>query len=787
MSPAPAGSYYRLFTYFQKRTLNKALTFTNGSETGTIFENGSFVVDHFSARGAQTTIDFWETYMLTNGVKELLMEVGHCGWEDSIEIISNTSWSPNFPAMFEQKFGYSLLKYLPLVQWENNNLGLLSSSDPGSYDCVLNTPDGGIGYLNDFRALLVEGYRQYLEAFTNWTESMDLQYSAQISYNLPMDMAANIPFANVPECESLAFGDNIDGYRQFTGAAQLAGKRVISNEMGANILEVYQLSIPHLLWSIARAFIAGVNQVVIHGQQFTGDYYDTTWPGYVSFFYLFSEQWSNKQPSWENGFADALNHVARMQFILQQGTPKTDVAMYNKQSATNPNLATLYAQTDLLDAGWTYTYLSPDNFALPEALVKNGALAPDGPAYKAMVVDANYTNVTADSIQTLVSYARAGLPIIFVGGTPGYFKSGSGSDYSAFESTLSALLKMKNVYSVATGGVASQLNSLGLSPNVKVQTNGTWYTSYRDDSKNGVVYVSLYADLSTSTGTVEIMASGIPYFLNTWTGDRKPVVAYTKSRQSITIPLNLAGNQTVIIAISNKVFPNVDTPGFSVTFMPSYVTGHSYSTSQGLTVHVTASSSAETLLLSTGKAVNLDATSIAAPFALSNWTLTAERWTAPSPLSNAAAIAQKSNTTHTLDTLTSWAAIPALANTSGVGYYTASFAWPPTGGASGATIAFPAVLHTLRARLNGAALPPLDLLRPAVDVSALLRDGPNVLEVVVPTRLWNYVRSVFGELQDAGSPMALLEITGGVLPPPVDEGLVGEVLVVPYRSVVVRP
>jgi len=662
LSPVPAGSYYRLFTYFQKRTLNKALTFTNGSQTGTIFENGSFIVDHFSARGAQTTIDFWETYMLTNGVKELLMEVGHCGWEDSIEIISNTSWSPNFPAMFEQKFGYSLLKYLPLVQWDNNDLGILSDSDPGPYDCVLNTPDGGIGYVNDFRALLVEGYRQYLEAFTNWTESMNLQYSAQISYNLPMDMAANVPFANVPECESLSFGDNIDGYRQFTGAAQLVGKRVISNEMGANILEAYQLSIPHLLWSIARAFIAGVNQVVIHGQQFTGDYYDTTWPGYVAFSYLFSEQWSNKQPSWENGLADALNHIARMQFIFQQGTPKTDIAMYNKQSATNANFPTLYAQTDLLDAGWTYTYLSPDNFALPEALAKNGVLAPDGPAYKAMVVDANYTNVTVDSIQALASYAQAGLPIVFVGGTPGYYESGSGSDYSAFESALSALLKMKNVYSVATGGVASQLTRLGLSPNVKVQTNGTWYTSYRDDSKNGVVYASVYADLSASTGTVEIMTSGIPYFLNTWTGYQSPVVAYTKSQQSITIPLSLAGNQTVIIAISNKAFPNVDTPGFSVTSMPSSVIGHSYSTSQGLTVHVAASTSAETLLLSTGKTVTLDGTSVAAPFTLSNWTLIAEHWTAPSSLSDATVIAQKSNTTHPLTTLTSWAAIPALAN-----------------------------------------------------------------------------------------------------------------------------
>lgn len=783
---AENGSYYRLFTYFQKQTLHKALTFTNGSETGTIFENGSYVVDHYSARGAQTTINFWETYVLTNGVKELLMEVGNYGWEDSIEILSNTSWSPNFPSNFEATFGYSLLKYLPLVQWNNNNLAILSSSDPGPYDCVLDTPDQGVGYVNDFRAIMTAGYREYLEAFTNWTDSMNLQYSSQVSYNLPMDMESNIPVVNAPECESLGFGDGIDGYKQFVGPAQLAGKRVISNEMGANMLQVYQLTIPHLLWEIGRAFSTGVNQVVIHGEQYTGDYYGTTWPGYVSFSYVFSEMWSNKQPSWDNGFGDALNHVARLQYVLQQGTPKTDVAMYNKQAATNPNFPTLYTETDLLDEGWSYTYLSPDNFALPEAEVENGRLASDGPAYKAMVVNTNSTNVTLGSIQTLVSYARNGLPVIFAGGSPGYFASSNSSAYNIFESSLAALLEMENVYSVGAGEVASKLNALGLNPNVRVQTNGTWHTTFRDDSKHGLVYVSVFADLATSSGTIEVAATGIPYFFDTWTGRQTPVLAYENTRGGITIPLSLVGNQTVIIAFSSKPIPGIDTPGFSFTSMPSCVAGYTFGSSKSPTLHVTSSSSTQSLSFSSGKILLLSTNSIAAPFALSNWTLTAEHWAAPSNLSDAAVVAEKSNTTITLPSLVPWKDIPSLVNVSGVGYYSTTFSWPPSASAiaDGAYIVFSPAMHALRVRINGHPLPPLDFSAPKADISAYLVKGENVVEAIVPTTMWNYLRSIFGELEDAGAPPLVVEIAG-TLPGLTDNGLVGTVQVVPYKSVVV--
>jgi hypothetical protein len=156
---------------------------------------------------------------------------------------------------------------------------------------------------------------------------------------------------NAPECESLQFQNSIDGYRQFTGPANLAGKRVISNEMGAVPLMAYRLTHSELLSLVNRAVVGGVNQMVFHGQTYSGNYYATSWPGYTAFLYQFSEMYSDKQPSWDHGFGDLLNYTARVQYLQQSGVPRMDVAIYNKVSGTNPNFPTMYTSNDLIDAG----------------------------------------------------------------------------------------------------------------------------------------------------------------------------------------------------------------------------------------------------------------------------------------------------------------------------------------------------------------------------------------------------------------------------------------------------
>ncbi|PYH70546.1 uncharacterized protein BO88DRAFT_479644 [Aspergillus vadensis CBS 113365] len=658
---------YRLFAYYQYQDLVKNLDIYENT-TGSIFDNGSYTVDHFSARGAQTTIDFWENYILNDtDIKALLEEVGRYGWEDSIEIKSNISWSPTIPDIFEQINGYQLRKFLPLVMHGNNNPGV-QPSYPGTLKCVLDSEDQGQGYVNDFRAALEKGYQNYLDTLSTWLEGLGLGYSAQVSYNLPLNMEVSINHVVAPECESLAFNNNIDGYRQFSGVANLAQKNVISNEMGANLEKAFALPLSELLGHINTAFAGGVNQIVLHGQSYTGNYHETTWPGYTSFFMLFAESYYNKQPAWGHGLSDAIDYVSRNQYILQAGQPRTDIALYNGVSMTDPQLETMYPTDDLIKTGYTYTYLSPANFNLSQASVSNGLLASESPAYKAIVVTSDQ-NATLAGVMKLQQYANSGLPVILSGGFPGYYHN--------------------------------------------------------------------------------------------------------------EIPLHIAANQTVAFAFSNGLWSEIETPYFHALRVPSNVLGYNYSTSGGLLLHTSTDPCNDCIFqLSNGTAFDLSLNSTSLTSHLRNWTLIAEHWEAPSNISDAAIQAVKRNTTHHLETLVSWLDIPGLQNASGLGYYSTSFSWPPNSAdnVDGAYLTFPKIAQGIKVTVNGHDVGSLDFTNPSIDIGPYLISGSNEVTAIVPTLMWNYIRSIYDEIEISG----IAPLLSDPLPDRVDNGLIGEVKIIPY-------
>ena len=113
----------------------------------------------------------------------------------------------------------------------------------------------------------------------DWSPTKGLTYSNQPAYNLPLDMAADVPLLDAPELESLGFQDNVDAYRQFSGPAHLANKSVVSTEVGAVSGLPYTLTVPNLLRLIKRSWAGGVTMSVIHGSNYAGNYVNTTWPG----------------------------------------------------------------------------------------------------------------------------------------------------------------------------------------------------------------------------------------------------------------------------------------------------------------------------------------------------------------------------------------------------------------------------------------------------------------------------------------------------------------------------
>lgn len=74
----PDGHEQELFFFYQKLSDNHNVHFESNT-TANIWDNGSYVVDHFSAEGAKTVQAFWENHLLTDDVKKLLREAGNYG------------------------------------------------------------------------------------------------------------------------------------------------------------------------------------------------------------------------------------------------------------------------------------------------------------------------------------------------------------------------------------------------------------------------------------------------------------------------------------------------------------------------------------------------------------------------------------------------------------------------------------------------------------------------------------------------------------------------------------
>jgi hypothetical protein len=410
---------------------------------------------------------------------------------------------------------------------------------------------------------------------------------------------------------------------------------------------------------------------------------------------------------------------------------------------------------------------------LPSAIVENTTLAPQGPAYKALVLRSTDL-LTSQGVIKLTQYASEGLPIIISGGIPDQIDSTTG--VAEAQETLRNITSLPNVHQIPAGPLAPTLSTLGIEPWTKVSANDTWYTYWRDGTEHYDSAVYIYNDGNYSEGTVSFASTGTPFFLDAWTGEETPILNYTVEYGRTTITLNLASAQSIFIGFSSSVH---GANPIHVTSASSSILGFSYDKHSGLIAKVAPSSVESLVVTSDDQHHTIPAFKNVSPFTLGDWTLVAEKWGPPANLSDIDIVAIKTNTTHILPALQSWPDIPGLANTSGVGYYTTTFTWPST--SVGAIIDFGRVVHTLRVKINGNQLPALDFASAKADITPYLCQGNNLVEAIVATTMINGLFPIVDKLKTSGSGPPFGASTFASLQ--VEAGLVDDVVVTPYNPV----
>lgn len=757
----PEGDNWLLLPVYTRPTGQIVNMFDMNPAASAVTDPQSYVVDHFGAAGSQAVIDYWDSTLLTPAIRELLEEVGGTIFEDSIELKTTGYWTPGMLDEFEADQGYDVSEYLPLVvmrtlgTFAGPGVSAFTFSDSELSELVLEDWDDTINQL---------WFENRLEPFTEWAESIGMEYRNQ-GYGTTVDSILSAALTGQPEGESLGFGSEVDRFRAVASGRDMGGTSKLSDEMGAFFGAYATTWNDQMLPTLNRDFSGGVNELYIHGYA-TDDAPGVEWPGFSAFGTMFAEPWNGKQPTW-TAITDMTGYINRTQLVLQQGTNTVDVAFLRQDLDIDGGY---FEDQSVVRAGYSTGYLSPGVLELPSATVTDGVLAADGPSYQALIVDDEQAMELATA-EKLLELAEDGLPIIVVGGVPertiGRDVAGETSD---MQDVFDELLTTDGVTQVDEDSDVLDALADVVEPAVVNATAIDLYNVHR--RADGADYYYLYNNTGAALSTsVELSGEGRPYVLDAWTGEIKPIAEYMLDGDRVVVDVSLESGAATIVALAGDDafgFTGQARSATSTTADEVVVDG------QRLMIRDSEAGTYETTLAS-GREVTSTVKSVPDATELTGWTLAIESW---EPGDSATDVAKVAMDPVELDSLVPWSEIEGLEYVSGVGTYTTTLelgkSW--TGG-YGAYLDLGEHNDSVRVRVNGVEVGPVDQLDAVVDLGGYLHRGSNTIEVKVATSLYNVlleVRDGFG----AGG-------FGSLGTEPRAYGLTGPVVLQPYGEAVV--
>ena len=513
---------------------------------------------------------------------------------------------------------------------------------------------------------------------------------------------------------------------------------------------------------------------MIHGFAYA-DAPGVTWPGFAAFspYYNgavgYGDAWGPRTPQWRH-IRDVSDYLARTQLVLQTGTPRYDIVFLRQKGWASTGIGAPWATNNGIPIGWTHSFATPALLDLPRAKVRRGRLAPDGPAYKVMIIGPDQfrgaeRTMAVSTAERVLELGRAGLPIVFLGDWStaepvGLAQPGETDELRALLTKVQALSTTRTI--AVDTEIPTALADLGITPDVRHESS-TVMTLRRTVGNVDLYYVAnaKHAEnrkLVRVTQDVWLTATrsdAVPYLLDAWTGETTPVALWERQGDQVRVSVDLLPGQSTIVALDR---PRGRRPSAtSVSGGVVRVLGGSLVLRSGTAGDHTVTTG--------GRARTVTIDRVREPVLLSSWDLAVEDW---QPGATATETVRPVRNLH-LDALLPWSQVPELADVSGVGVYTTVVDlgrdWTAT---DGAVLELGEVNDTFRVRVNGRQVAPCDVLDPVLDLGGLLRRGRNTIEVEIATTLINRLRTV--------TPA----VYGPV--PRQAYGLVGPVRLVPYAE-----
>ncbi|MGY0386451.1 glycosyl hydrolase [Nocardioides sp. WG-D5] len=780
----PAGATWVLLAIWQRGSGQEP-------EAGPHTSPRSYVVDHFSRRGAQKVIDLWQDRVLDGELRTLLRKAGGYLFEDSLEIETEaTIWTRDFLDEFEARHGYDLRPWLPFVLEKDEKYQFsLAAADSSTAD-NLRTNE----IRDDYNIVLSDLYRdQHLRPMQEFARSLGMGIRIQ-PYGLETDTMQHAAVVDVPETESLGF-KNLDDYRVMAAGRDLAGHTVLSCEAicyngaaynttwGANGTSPTAQN--QALFTINSIFVAGVNQLMIHGFPYAKAP-EVTWPGFAAFspYYNnaigFGEAWGPRTPQWEHVPGIAA-YLARTQLVLQTGTPRYDVAFWRHKGWASTGIGPQWITNNGTKLGWSHSFVSASLLALDGVDFADGRLAPDGPAYKAVVVGpdnlrGNAFTMDVDGAKRLLALGRKGLPIVLIGDWSQVTPAGRDDAAATAEvrSLMARIGALPTTRSVPEAEVGNALAALGVVRDVE-HADSTVMQVRRVTGDIDLYYLAnaRHAEnrrLNPVQQDVWLTATdraAVPWLLDAWTGRVTRIAGYERAGDRVRVRVDLVPGQSTVVALA--------APGAGVarSVLPVATAGQTV-VARGANVALrTTTAGSFDLTEADGRTVTVTVDRVREPVVPASWHLEVEDWRPANPADPKDLATTKEVIARDLVGLQSWSKVAGLEDVSGVGRYRTTVDlgtdWTED---DGAFLELGEVNDTFRIRVNGELLPPCDPMDPVVDLGHTLVPGSNTIEVEVASTLLNRLRTVTPSVYGVAARQTY--------------GLAGPVRLVPYVSSTLR-
>ncbi|MEX2511517.1 MAG: glycosyl hydrolase [Cyclobacteriaceae bacterium] len=461
------------------------------------------------------------------------------------------NWTDDFEQYFEEKFGYSPIKYLPVfagkvvnsVEESNRFLWDLrrAVADAVAYEYV-----GGLREVSNENNL-----KLWLENYGHWGfPSEFLMYGGQS--NLVSGEFWNEGSLGDNECKSAS------------SAAHIYGKPVTSAEAFTTSQKAF-LRHPALLkkrgdWS----FTEGINHFVLHLYIHQPD--DNRIPGVNAWFgteFNRHNTWFKQSETW-------IEYLRRCQHMLQQGQYVADVCYFIGEDV--PMMTG--AQIPELPGGYSYDFINAE-VIMERLSVKDGKFVlPDGTSYSVMVLPPNKT-MRPELLAKIVELVNQG-GVIF-GQAPE--KSPSLSNYpgcdirvkeltkklwGAEKEAKSGIKKFGAGYVVDDLDLPSTLETLKIYKDVKIDKNLPVLWTHRSMPGMEIYFL-------TNQGEEEISfepsfkVNGLkPQLWDAVTGEIRSLNEYTLEDGRITVPLKMEAHRSWFVVFTN----NTENPekGFEKNF-----------------------------------------------------------------------------------------------------------------------------------------------------------------------------------------------------------------------------